>query len=34
MKGGMDLLREFLLIYFTAVNQLAFTVCGWDKWAA
>lgn len=34
MKGGMDLLREFLLIYFTAVNLLAFAVCGWDKWAA
>lgn len=30
----MDLLREFLLIYFAAVNLLAFTVCGWDKWAA
>ena len=30
----MDLLREFLLIYFAAVNLLAFAVCGWDKWAA
>lgn len=34
MEGGMDLLREFFLIWFVAVNMLAFALCGWDKWAA
>ncbi len=34
MKGGMDLLRELLIFWFSAVNLMAFALCGWDKLAA
>lgn len=34
MKGGMDLLRELLIFWSSAVNLLAFALCGLDKLAA
>lgn len=34
MKGGMDLLRELLIFWFSAVKLMAFALCGWDKLAA